>query len=89
MSKQSKTASELEAAILDGLRAESVDAASIEVYRLDEPGIAMDWTVRRLRLNKVSDIKVEGILKKVVFALVERYGLASSAVTASSTEQGS
>lgn len=78
MPKEMKSASELEALILDALRAVGIDAASIEVYALDEPNVAMSWTVRRLRLNKASEIKVEGALKKIVFPLVERYDLEAS-----------
>jgi hypothetical protein len=77
MPKDMKAAAELEALIVEGLRAQGFDAASIEVYRLDEPGLAMSWTVRRLRLNKASEAKVEGALKKVVFALIEQYDLAA------------
>ncbi len=77
MPKAQKSAAELEALVLDGLREKGIDAASIEVYRIDEPNLAMNWTVRRLRLNKTSEIKVEGALKKVLFALIEQYDLAA------------
>lgn len=83
MPKETRTAAELEALILSGLQAQGIDAAAIKVYALDELGIEMTWTVRRLRLNKTSEIKVEGALKRVVFALVERYDLAVEAVTLS------
>ena len=75
MGKQLKTAAELEAMILEGLRGEGIDAQSIEVYALDEPSIAMTWTIRKLRLNKTTEIKVEGALKRIVFALEEKYDL--------------
>jgi hypothetical protein len=84
MTRDRKTAAELEAMILSGLGAQGIDAASIEVYAIDEPGIDMTWTVRRLRLNKTSEVKVEGALKRVVFALAEQYELATDAVAASS-----
>ncbi len=77
MPKAQKSAAELETLVLDGLREKGIDAASIEVYRIDEPNLAMNWTVRRLRLNKTSEIKVEGALKKVLFALIEQYDLAA------------
>lgn len=76
MPRELKTAAELEALVLSSLRAQGIDAASIEVYALDEPGIEMSWTVRRLRLNRASEIKVEGALKRTVFALAEQYELA-------------
>ena len=82
MPKETRTAVELEAMILSGLRAQNIDAASIEVYALDEPGVEMSWTVRRLRLNTTSEVKVEGALKRVVFALVEQYELAADAAVA-------
>jgi hypothetical protein len=73
--KDLKTATELEAMIIAGLRAQNVDAASITVYGLDDPGLGMNWTVRTLRLNKASEIKAEGVLKRVLFALLGRYDL--------------
>ncbi len=82
MPKETKTGPELEALILEGLRAQGLDAASIEVYALDEPGIAMSWTVRRLRLNKTSEVRAESALKRVVFALVAHYDLAPPAAAA-------
>ncbi|MHB8884281.1 MAG: hypothetical protein ACYC5H_04165 [Methylovirgula sp.] len=85
MPKETRTAAELEALIISGLQAQNIDAASIEVYALDEPGIDMSWTVRRLRLNKTSEVKVEGALKRVVFALVEQYDLAADAIAAAQT----
>ncbi len=97
MPSERKTAAELEALILSRLGAQGIDAASIEVYAIDEPGTDMTWTVRRLRLNKTSEVKVEGALKRVVFALAEQYELAIDAVATSSqpllesaakTEQG-
>jgi hypothetical protein len=81
MHKQVKTAAELEGLILSGLQVQNIDAASIEVYGLDEPNIEMTWTVRRLRLNKPSEVKVEGAVKRVVFALVEQYDLAAETST--------
>jgi hypothetical protein len=79
MAKETKTAAELEALILSGLCSQGIDAAAIEVYALDEPGISMSWSVRRLRLNKTSKVKVEGALKRVVFPLVDQYELAADA----------
>ena len=76
MPKQTKSAAALENLILEGLRAQGVDAQTIEVYRLNEPSIDMTWTIRKLRLNKSSEIHVEGVLKKIVFALEEQYDLA-------------
>jgi hypothetical protein len=46
MAKEMKSAEELAAMIIAGLKAEGVPAASIEVYRIDEPSIEMTWTVR-------------------------------------------
>ena len=88
MPKETKTAAELEALIVSGLHAQNIDAASVEVYALDEPGIDMSWTVRRLRLNRTSEVKIEGALKRVVFALVEQYDLAADALAAPSAVSG-
>ena len=78
MPRETRTEAEIEAMILDGLRAQGVDAASIEVYALPEAVNEMTWTVRRLRLNKASEVKVEGALKRIVFALAEQYELQHS-----------
>lgn len=77
MPKAVKTAAELEALVLDGLRVQAIDAAAIEVYAIEAPELAMNWTVRRLRLNKTAEVKVEGVLKRVVFALLEEFDLAA------------
>jgi len=75
MAKEKKTAAELSEMVLAGLRAEGVPAASIEVYRIDEP-LEMTWTVRRLRLEKASEVKVEGAVKRVLFPIANQYDLA-------------
>jgi hypothetical protein len=77
MPKELKTAAELEALILSDLCAAGIDVAAIEVYGINEPGIATNWSVRRLRLNKTTKVKVEAALKRVVIPLVERYELAA------------
>jgi len=74
--KQYKSSAELEAMIVADLQAAGVDAQSIEVYRIDEPSLDMTWTIRKLRLNKVTDVKVESTLKRIVFALEQRFDLA-------------
>lgn len=76
MAKETKSASELAAMIIAGLKAEGVLAASIEVYRIDEPSLEMTWTVRKLRLEKTSDVKVEAAVKRVLFPLANQYDLA-------------
>jgi len=76
MAKEQKTALELSEMVLAGLRAEGVPAASIEVYRIDEPSLEMTWTVRKLRLEKASEIKVEGAVKRVLFPIANQYDLA-------------
>jgi predicted transcriptional regulator len=75
MTKETKSAGELAAMIIEGLKAEGVPAASIEVYRIDEPGLEMTWTVRKLRLASSSDVKVEAAVKRVLFPLANRYDL--------------
>jgi len=76
MAREKKTASELSEMVLAGLRSEGVPAASIEVYRIDEPSLEMTWTVRRLRLEKASEVKVEGAVKRVLFPIANQYDLA-------------
>jgi len=76
MAKEIKTAEELAAMIIAGLKAEGVPAASIEVYRIDEPSIEMTWTVRKLRLDSASEVKVEAAVKRVLFPIANQYDLA-------------
>ncbi len=76
MAKETKSAEELAAMIIAGLRAEGVLAASIEVYRIDEPSIEMTWTVRKLRLEAKSEVKVEAAVKRVLFPIANQYDLA-------------
>jgi len=76
MAREKKTAAELEAMVLAGLRTEGVHAASIEVYRIDEPSLEMTWTVRKLRLEMASEVKVEGAVKRVLFPIANQYDLA-------------
>ena len=75
MAKETKSAEELAEMIIAGLKAEGVPAASLEVYRIDEPGLDMTWTVRKLRLEKTSEVKVEAAVKRVLFPLANRYDL--------------
>jgi len=76
MAREKKTAAELAEMVLAGLREEGVAAASIEVYRIDEPSLEMTWTVRKLRLEKASEVKVEGAVKRVLFPIANQYDLA-------------
>jgi len=76
MAKEIKTAEELAAMIIAGLKAEGVPAASIEVYRIDEPSMEMTWTVRKLRLDSASEVKVEAAVKRVLFPIANQYDLA-------------
>ncbi len=36
----------------------------------------MTWTIRKLRLEKTSDVKVEAAVKRVLFPIANRYDLA-------------
>jgi hypothetical protein len=76
MAKETKSADELAAMIIAGLKAEGVPAASLEVYRIDEPGLDMTWTIRKLRLEKTTDVKVEAAVKRVLFPIANQYDLA-------------
>jgi hypothetical protein len=76
MAKETKSADELAAMIIEGLKAENVPVASLEVYRIDEPGLEMTWTVRKLRLERTSEVKVEAAVKRVLFPLANQYDLA-------------
>jgi hypothetical protein len=76
MAKETKSADELAAMIIAGLKAEGVPAASVEVYRIDEPSIEMTWTVRKLRLESASQVKVEAAVKRVLFPIANQYDLA-------------
>jgi hypothetical protein len=76
VAKEIKSADELAAMIIAGLKAEGVPAASIEVYRIDEPSLEMTWTVRKLRLEKTSEVKVEAAVKRVLFPIANQYDLA-------------
>lgn len=75
MAKETKSAEELAVMIIEGLKAEGVPAASLEVYRIDEPGLDMTWTIRKLRLEKTTDVKVEAAVKRVLFPIANRYDL--------------
>ncbi len=76
MSRETKSADELAAMIIEGLKAENVPAASLEVYRIDEPGLEMTWTIRKLRLERTTDVKVEAAVKRVLFPIATQYDLA-------------
>ncbi len=76
MAKETKSADELAAMIIEGLKSEGVPAASLEVYRIDEPGLEMTWTIRKLRLERTTDVKVETAVKRVLFPLANQYDLA-------------
>ncbi len=76
MAKETKSADGLARMIIEGLRAEGVPAVSLDVYRIDEPGIEMNWTVRKLRLEAVTEVKVEAAVKRVLFPLANLYDLA-------------
>ncbi len=76
MARETRSAAELTAMIIEGLRAEGVPAASLEVYRIDEPSIEMTWTIRKLRLEKTTDVKVEAVVKRVLFPIANQYDLA-------------
>ncbi len=75
MAKETKSAEELAVMIIEGLKAEGVPAASLEVYRIDEPGLEMTWTIRKLRLEKTGDVKVEAAVKRVLFPIANQYDL--------------
>jgi hypothetical protein len=76
MAKETKSADELASMIIEGLKSEGVPAASLEVYRIDEPGLEMTWTIRKLRLARTTDVKVEAAVKRVLFPLANQYDLA-------------